>query len=1011
MIARGPHVWAITALGLGMSVLGCECDDPGPGLSRLVADMKLDPESIDFGPVPIGAAIQVPVAVQNTGTDDLKICIVKSPDPEEGMPAGPCPEASSIDPADQPFALVFESVADTGNWIVTRSDTREFLVRFAPGAEGSFAATITLLHNAVNGPATTITVTGVGVAPQVNFSQTEFDFGDVTVNQRRELTLTLTNGTQFPQPVTIPPIAQNAIIFGTSAGGNDTAFDQPFIGEIPGNGSLDVTIWYQPPEEGMHVNMIDVQYCPTCSQMVTLRGNGVKPSFELVPADLDFGDVQLGQQATRSFVVRNVGNALLNVYTIDLEPGTSGEYSFASQVPIPITLNPTDEFTVDVTYTAMTPGRDEGAVLVTTDAFDDPNTPNDERSGRVTLAARAVGPDLIAFPPAVNFGTVAINGVPASRVLQLQNGGNTDLTISEIRLETPTGEITAMIPAVPNVVPPAGSIEVRLGYGPVDAGLDMATVVIVSDDPFESTLGVPVQGIGGVPTTCAVNVAPTQLTFGLVERGTSVALPVEIRNGGAQPCTISNVTLNGGAEFTVANPQGGQITVAPGSSHRVQVQYAPTAYGMHSTLLEFMADDPAAPMFSVPINGQSAPSDIRVIPSQVDFNVVPVTCRSPNRAITVYNTGSNTVRITEVMLDPSTTPEFELQPFAVPQNLTAGGSAVINMRYHPADIGSDTGVLFITIDLGGGNLQRTAVPLSGEGQLNPTVTDTFQQLPTPKADVLFVVDNSGSMSEEQSSLGANLGSFLAFAQQEGIDFQLAVATTDVQNRAQSGRFVGNPRIITTQTPNANNAFRANVNVGTNGSGTERGLEAAYLALTDPLINTENAGFLRQDAALAVIVVSDEEDYSTRAVSFYENFLRNIKGFNNAGMFSFSAIVGTQQPRCTGPGGRADYAARYIQVAQNTGGVVESICNANWGQTLANIGLNSFGLRRQFILSSQPVPSTISVTVDGQIVPSVTPAGQQRWQYAQGSNSIDFQTGSVPQANATISVTYTVACLP
>jgi hypothetical protein len=52
-----------------------------------------------------------------------------------------------------------------------------------------------------------------------------------------------------------------------------------------------------------------------------------------------------------------------------------------------------------------------------------------------------------------------------------------------------------------------------------------------------------------------------------------------------------------------------------------------------------------------------------------------------------------------------------------------------------------------------------------------------------------------------------------------------------------------------------------------------------------------------------------------------------------------------------------------------------------------------------------------VTVDGQIVPSVTPAGQQRWQYAQGSNSIDFQTGSVPQANATISVTYTVACLP
>ena len=72
------------------------------------------------------------------------------------------------------------------------------------------------------------------------------------------------------------------------------------------------------------------------------------------------------------------------------------------------------------------------------------------------------------------------------------------------------------------------------------------------------------------------------------------------------------------------------------------------------------------------------------------------------------------------------------------------------------------------------------------------------------------------------------------------------------------------------------------------------------------------------------------------------------------MFSFSAIVGTQAGGCNGPGGDAQYAPRYIQVAQNTGGVVESICNANWGQTLANIGLNSFGLKRQFVLSSAPV---------------------------------------------------------
>ena len=58
-----------------------------------------------------------------------------------------------------------------------------------------------------------------------------------------------------------------------------------------------------------------------------------------------------------------------------------------------------------------------------------------------------------------------------------------------------------------------------------------------------------------------------------------------------------------------------------------------------------------------------------------------------------------------------------------------------------------------------------------------------------------------------------------------------------------------------------------------------------------------------------------------------------------------------------------------------------------------------------------MPSTIAVEVDGVPVQSVTPGGTQRWVFAQATNSVDFQTGSVPQANATISVTYTVACLP
>ena len=282
---------------------------------------------------------------------------------------------------------------------------------------------------------------------------------------------------------------------------------------------------------------------------------------------------------------------------------------------------------------------------------------------------------------------------------------------------------------------------------------------------------------------------------------------------------------------------------------------------------------------------------------------------------------------------------------------------------------------------------------------------------TAAGDILFVIDNSCSMSEEQAALGNNFGNFIGTLTQQNIDFQIGVTTTDVDSSGEQGRLVepSGVRIVRPSTPNAASVLAANVQLGTNGSYSEKGLEAAYLALSDPLINTHNAGFVRTGASLAVIVLSDEEDSSSRPLPFYESFFGSLKG--PSGRFAFHAIVGTRQPNCSGPGGRADYGARYIQVAQNSGGLVDSICNTTWGPTLDSLAAGGFGRQRQFVLSSAPVASTIAVLVDGVTVPSVSSGGTQHWSYSQSTNSVDFGAGAIPAASATIDVEYTVACLP
>ncbi len=152
----------------------------------------------------------------------------------------------------------------------------------------------------------------------------------------------------------------------------------------------------------------------------------------------------------------------------------------------------------------------------------------------------------------------------------------------------------------------------------------------------------------------------------------------------------------------------------------------------------------------------------------------------------------------------------------------------------------------------------------------------FQQAATyvpRKLDVLFVVDNSGSMSSSQTALAANFPAFINHFKNKGYDFRIAITTTDAYYGDQ---FVGSGcslcnigqtkfrssttpavYVMDNNTPDLESVFSTNVQVGITGSGDERGFSSMKAALNSSL----NAGFHRQDAYLSVIMVTDEEEFS------------------------------------------------------------------------------------------------------------------------------------------------------
>ena len=150
-------------------------------------------------------------------------------------------------------------------------------------------------------------------------------------------------------------------------------------------------------------------------------------------------------------------------------------------------------------------------------------------------------------------------------------------------------------------------------------------------------------------------------------------------------------------------------------------------------------------------------------------------------------------------------------------------------------------------------------------------------------DILFVIDNSGSMQDKHDNLVRNANEFVSELTKNSTNYHLGIVTTDIIAPTDQGRLrtaSGGPLFWTSPSADDPNAaaieqaivqgFSATVeSIGIEGSFKEAGLGAvlAALAPTDPNVAANNAGFLRPTADLAIVIVTDEDDCSPTAAGY------------------------------------------------------------------------------------------------------------------------------------------------
>ncbi len=342
-----------------------------------------------------------------------------------------------------------------------------------------------------------------------------------------------------------------------------------------------------------------------------------------------------------------------------------------------------------------------------------------------------------------------------------------------------------------------------------------------------------------------------------------------------------------------------------------------------------------------------------------------------------------------------------------------------------------------------------ALTACGEKDANISIlqsNDVFYQSASinNKLDIMFVVDNSGSMSDEQTNLATNFSAFMSDFITKSYDFKISVVGTDAWKTQFSGTTLcnvgtsGTPNniicarfrdgvgsagnhsgiyVIDNNTLDPLNVFSKNVRTGTLGTGDERAFQSFMGALDYNA--APNTGFLRSDSFFAIVIVSDEDDFSRNSSSYSDDYnqyndvnnpytIDNVVSYldNKTSStptnrrFNVSAIGAYDGSGCNPGEGHLGY--RYEDLVAATDGVLGNICDADFSTSLAEIQNKIAELSTQFRLTRVPVVSTIVVTVNGSNVPQSATNG---WTYNSTANSIVFHGPAIPAQGAQISIDF------
>ena len=477
-------------------------------------------------------------------------------------------------------------------------------------------------------------------------------------------------------------------------------------------------------------------------------------------------------------------------------------------------------------------------------------------------------------------------------------------------------------------------------------------------------------------------VAPATLEFGhLLSGHESRTRTVTIANGGTAELVIDRLDIDG--ENYIVDEAG--FTIESGAYYQIEVTYDPKTFEHNEGYLDIYLEGDEEPSEGVWLNGNGDAPVITVTPSEHDFGSPLLGCDT-TKEIIIQNDGNVDLSIDDINIMASVPPDITIDLGTLPEfpwTIPAGGRIAFFSNYAPLDTNDD----LTTFDILSSDPLNPVFAAFAEGAavLSNEKTQSWIQKSILMIDIVWIIDNSGSMNFFQSMLGNNMADFMQIFLSYSPDFQMVFITTD------NPTFISNIIDRSTRDPIGEAVDQIN-SIGIGGSGNEKGLSM----LAQCMDGGQCSDIARRDANFIAIFLSDEPDHSGGSLINFINIYEGAK----PGMFKPYAIIGDPPSGCSNNGNgwtpQAGYG--YWDLVQHYASQWFSICDEDWGAQLEEIA-QDISIQTVFEIESEdPHVNTLRVWINGQLV-------TEGWAYDEDLNAVVFTYEDAPEAGDSVDISY------